>query len=104
MYHSILRTTVQWAGRCWVNALDAKNTGRWKTFQEMGKSLHSGGGADKENAMEGATHDPVHSLACGFGKTKHCCLTLMEERSDVSQIKNGLSKGVNSNNRTWTPR
>lgn len=59
--HSIRRTAVQWAGRCWLNPIDAKNTGRWKTMQEMGKYFAQGS-ADKEKAMEGAMHDPVLSM------------------------------------------
>ena len=59
--HSIRRTGVQWAGRCWLNPIDAKNTGRWKTMQEMGKYFGQGS-VDKEKAMEGAMHDPILSM------------------------------------------
>ena len=59
--HSIRRTAVQWAGRCWVNALDAKNTGRWKTYDDM-SDYFAQGGVDRAKAVEGATHDPVLSM------------------------------------------
>jgi hypothetical protein len=56
--HGIRITSCQWAGRFNASPLDAKNTGRWKTYEEMAK-YH---GQGQRVRMEGGENGGVDEL------------------------------------------
>ena len=58
--HAIRRTACQWAGRCKGSPLDAKNTGRWKTFDEMAR-YHAQGMQAAGEYTNGAV-DPIFKM------------------------------------------
>ena len=56
--HSIRVTACQWCGRCGGTVLDAKNTGRWKTTQEMSRYFQEGA-REGTRLREGGGKDPL---------------------------------------------
>lgn len=59
--HAIRKSSVQWAGRCLGAALDAKNNGRWKTFDIMAL-YHAQGSARREKLCENGGKDPIFGM------------------------------------------
>ena len=60
--HSIRRSAAQWAGRCGAREVDVRNTGRWKTMEELAKYMAQGA-VDKIKAqrkVKGA--DPLRKI------------------------------------------
>jgi hypothetical protein len=56
--HGIRKTALQWAGRCKGNPLDGKNTGRWKTYEEMA-GYHADGAVKRASLTENGGKDPI---------------------------------------------
>ena len=60
--HSIRRSAAQWAGRCGGREIDVRNTGRWKTMEELAKYMAQGA-VDKTTAQRAVKgDDPVRTI------------------------------------------
>ena len=59
--HSIRITACQWCGRCLGSPLDARNNGRWKTYDDMA-NYYNQGSVVREELTENGGKDPIWSV------------------------------------------
>lgn len=59
--HSIRKSALQWAGRCLAVPIDAKNNGRWKSWDVMARYFGQGV-AQRAEYTEGGRKDPIFKM------------------------------------------